>query len=411
MNSSKIFRSLVVVGFIALIVFIGYNDVMLIIKGGNSNGSLNILKIIYIIVLAMLVLAYVYIKDKMYKYKFKKTTSFFLRYTYTLCICIGMSIVAIYNDLDKISSGMLFIYILYKIIISIVLKKIIFNVSKSDILSILVMFVFAMMPSSYGNTTTMIFNLTNTFFVFITILFIQRLIDELKQKGVKTKKYLLMSSIIGCLVSLCIIMGINAYVWIIFALLSIIITCNLDRTHIYFPKKITINLNSKFKDILYKLERININKLIISIIVITVISTLLTKIGNIVLSNINILGDVYQGTLNIKELIAQINVYSIKDNAFNSTNTILSFSRTYYLVIIAYIIFIEVLSIFLHRRYDTKSTLMKLFFILFYLSIQVFNLDITMYHTTFSVFMILISIINTSNIYLNREERIKMLAA
>ena len=54
---------------------------------------------------------------------------------------------------------------------------------------------------------------------------------------------------------------------------------------------------------------------------------------------------------------------------------------------------------------------MKLFFILLYICISVFGLDITHYQMILTVFLILISIVNTSNIYLNREERVKMLVA
>ena len=54
---------------------------------------------------------------------------------------------------------------------------------------------------------------------------------------------------------------------------------------------------------------------------------------------------------------------------------------------------------------------MKVFYILIYLSISIFKLDISNYQTILTVFLILIAIVNTSNIYLNREERIKMLVA
>ena len=95
----------------------------------------------------------------------------------------------------------------------------------------------------------------------------------------------------------------------------------------------------------------------------------------------------------------------------NNTNILNSTSKTYYILLYSYIIFIEILAIVLRRRYDTKSTVMKLFFILLYVCISVFGLDITHYQMILTVFLILISIVNTSNIYLNREERVKMLVA
>lgn len=415
MNISKISRSLVVVIFVALITFIGYNDIRLIIKNANNNVSLNILKFMYVIALAIFVLLYAYIKGKMYRHKVKRSKAMVFRYLYIFIVVIVMSIVSIYRDFDKISNTLLTIYIAYKIVLAITLKRIIFNVSKSDILSVLGMFAFAMIPSVYIKQSVMISNLTNTLITLLTILVTQKLIDELKQKGVKTKKYIVLSAILGVLVSLCVFVGINVYIWVLLAILSLLITSNLDKTHIYFPKKITSNLNLSLKSFLYKLERVNINKILICIVVIAIVAGMVIVTCNLFFNKIsedNIQSDSVYSMIFIEgKSVFSIDLNSFKTNMVDNTIKVLSLSRTYYLVIIVYIIFIEVLSIFLHRRYDTKSTIIKLLFILMYLSIQIFNLEIIIYQTILSVFLILIAIINTSNIYLNREERVKMLVA
>lgn len=409
MSISKISRSLVVVLFVALIIFMGYEDVILLLNNSNNSTTLNILKVVYIIVTAVLVALYVYIKDKLYRMKIKRNISLIYRYIYISFIVIVMSIISIYKYLYLINNLTLGIYVLLKFIIGIILKKIIFNVSKSDILSVLGLFGFAMLPCVYSDINILFTNLINTLVVFIAILIIQKLIDELKQRGIKNKKYLILSLLLGIFIGFTIILGISAYLWILIALMSLILTVNLDKTHLDFPKKIITFANQKIKDILYKVERININKLVFSIVVITIVACTVSFIGRTLVLNIDFLKE--NAVFNLNTGISNFNISNAIYNFVNNTKILLSTSRTYYLLILAYIVFIEVLAVVLHRRYDTKSTIMKLFFILLYISISIFGLNITNYQTILTVLLILISIVNTSNIYLNREERIKMLVA
>lgn len=409
MSISKISRSLVVVLFVALIIFMGYEDVILLLNNSSNSTTLNILKVVYIIVTFLLVGLYVYIKDKLYRMKIKRNISLIYRYIYISFIVIVMSIISIYKYLYLINNLTLGIYVLLKFIIGLILKKIIFNVSKSDILSVLGLFGFAMLPCVFSDINILFTNLINTFVVFIAILIIQKLIDELKQRGIKNKKYLFFSLLLGIFIGFTIILGISAYLWGLIALMSLILTVNLDKTHLDFPKKIITFANQKIKDALYKVERININKLVFSIFVITIVACIVSFIGRILVLNIDFLKE--SVLFNPNTGISNFNISNAIYNFVNNTKILLSTSRTYYILIFAYIVFIEVLAVVLHRRYDTKSTIMKLFFILLYISISIFDLNITNYQTILTVLLILISIVNTSNIYLNREERIKMLVA
>lgn len=409
MSISKISRSLVVVLFVALIIFMGYEDVILLLNNSSNSTTLNILKVVYIIVTFLLVALYVYIKDKLYRMKIKRNISLIYRYIYISFIVVIMSIISIYKYLYLIDNLTLGIYVLLKFIIGLILKKIIFNVSKSDILSVLGLFGFAMLPCVYSDINILFTNLINTLVVFIAILIIQKLIDELKQRGIKNKKYLFLSLLLGVFIGCTIILGISAYLWILMALMSLILTVNLDKTHLDFPKKIITFANQKIKDALYKVERININKLVFSIFVITIVAYIVSFIGRILVLNIDFLKESL--VFNLNTGISNFNISNAIYNFVNNTKILLSTSRTYYILIFAYIVFIEVLAVVLHRRYDTKSTIMKLFFILLYISISIFDLNITNYQTILTVLLILISIVNTSNIYLNREERIKMLVA
>ena len=252
MSISKISRTLVVILFLALIIFMGYQDVMLLLNNNSSSPTLNILKVVYIIVTALLVALYVYIKDKLYRKKVKRNISLIYRYVYITFIVVIMSIISIYKYLYLIENTILFMYIFLKLFIGFVLKKIIFNVSKSDILSVLGLFGFAMLPCVYTDVNMIFINLVKTLIIFSTILLIQKLIDELKQLGIKNKKYLVISGVLGIFVGVSITIGISVYLWIVMALMSLILTVNLDKTHLGFPKKIISIVNSKTKDTLYK---------------------------------------------------------------------------------------------------------------------------------------------------------------
>ena len=411
MNISKSSRSLVVIIFVALILFIGYNDIILLLNNSNNSVALNILKVVYIIVAILLVALYVYIKDKLYRKKVKRNISLIYRYIYISFIVIVMSIISIYSKLYLISNITLGMYIILKLTIGLILKRIIFNVSKSDILSVFGLFAFAMLPYVYINIDSLFVNLINTLFLFLAILLIQILIDELKQTGIKNKKYLLISLFLGMIVGCTILIGVSMYLWIIVGVVSLILTVNLDKTHITFPKTIIANVSQRIKEMLYKIERINISKLVISILVIVGVAFIISFIGKIIITNINTTNSLLLKLFNFNSDILNIKFSSIFINLVNNTKTFLSVSKTYYILILVYILFVEILAFVLRRRYDTKSTIMKLIFIFLYLSIAVFNFDITNYQTILTVFLILIAIVNTSNIYLNREERVKMLVA
>lgn len=411
MSISKISRSLVVLLFLLLITFMGYQDVRLLLNNTSSNITLNILKVVYVIVAIFLILLYAYIKGKLYRKKVRRNMSLVYRYVYIVFIVIIMSIVSIFKYLYLIDNLTLVVYVSFKLAIGLILKRIIFNVSKSDILSVLGLFFFAMLPCTYYDSVSLFTNLVNALIVFAVILLIQKLIDELKQQGIKNKKYIIYSLILGVLVSLTVMLGISGYVWIVIALSSLLITVNLDRTHIGFPRKILSFLNTKTKDTLYRVERVNISKLIVSILIISLVSVVIVLISKIVAPVVKIQNSLIYNIVNFNTGIPNININGFVSDLFSNTDKLLQYSKTYYLVILAYIVFIEILAIVLRRRYDTKSTIMKVFYILIYLSISIFKLDISNYQTILTVFLILIAIVNTSNIYLNREERIKMLVA
>ena len=241
-----------------------------------------------------------------------------------------------------------------------------------------------------------------------TILVFQLLIDELKQKGLKTKKYIVESVILGILMGISTIFGINTFLWLIVIFSTLFITSNLDRTHISFPKKVMTSINQQNRENLYKIERININKLLVSIIICSMILVIINfTFGNILIKNNEVISNIIQNS----DKIGTFSFDSIKHNLISCVKQFIICAPMLYMVIFIYILFMELLAFCLHRRYDTKSTLMKIIFLSLFIFIAMFNLNIYYFQPLLTIMLILIAIVNTSNIYLNREERIKMLVA
>ncbi len=412
MNISKISRSIVVAIFVALIIFLGSLDITLIVKGvGDTSGvSSNLIKFIYAVVIIMLVSIYVYLKDRLYQMKVKRSISLIYRYIYITLVVVFVNLMSIYKMINELSIFELLLYVISTYIISIIIKRIIFNVSRSDILSILGMFMFAALPNAISDMRNLSISIIFSLVFFAALLLIQIIIDELKQKGIKTKKYILESLLLGISIGFSLIFGFNIIIWCVIAIAMIFITIDLDNTHISFPKKIMKSITGEQREKLYKFERININKLYVVIVLCAITSCITYQILFSGINNItkfNITSDITQNVNNSKTTSFELTSNKIYDYS----NSLLSFSKDYYLVLFIYILALEILSFVLNRRYDTKSTVMKLLFITLLATVFAFDLSIYYYQPLITVLLIIIAIVNTSNIYLNREERIKMLVS
>lgn len=417
MNRSKISRSIIVAIFIALILFLGYFDIKCISNAENQNFNNKLLKIGYVCILIILVVTYVYIKDKLYKLKFKRKNSLIIRYIYLTIAIIIISVLSIKQKIGECGIKFLVICLILMLINSFLLKKVIFNISKSDILSVFGLFLYSMLPIAFESKSIYINALLLILTTFATILNMQILIDELKQKGIKNRKYLILTSILGIFMGLSCVFGINYLVWCVVALVLLVITINLDNTHINFPKAVMSSVTQENREKLYSIERINISKLLICIIITLIITIFVYFIGKftfnkfIVLTNNEIVHNINE-TINSNSSIS-----NIKNNNFSFNKIIdfskyfVSMSKGYYLVMFVYIILIELLNIILKRRYDTKSTVLKSLFFMMYIFVCISNINIYIVQPLFSIMLVLIALVNTSNLYLNREERVKMLVA
>lgn len=410
MNFSRISRGLMVAMFVITIVFLGVLDVKLIFENQSSMYSA-LTKIVYIAIIFSLTLLYVYIKEKLYKMKIKRNVSFIYRYIYLIMVIVISKYIIISRSITNASVIQLLLMMIITVVASLIVKRIVFNISKSDILSVVTMVGYTMILNVIKEPKVFIFSCTIQLIVLAIILLLQLLIDELKQKGIKTKKYIKFSILIGILMGISVILGVNILVWVLVSIILLFITMDLDHTHMNFPRRIISLLSQSNKDRLYKIERININKILISIAIALFIMFSIAIIGHFVLYK----SQSYVWMQQLKIIMNQncnINNANLNINGvIEYSKTYLGLSKTYYICLIAYILILEILSFFLRRRYDTKTTTIKTIFIAIYFAISIFNLNIFYFQPLLNILLVIIAIINTSSIYLNREERIKMLVA
>lgn len=416
MIRSKISRSFMVAIFIVMIIFLGYLDIRYMLNAPQQSVTVKLIKIGYVFAIIMLVLIYVYIKDKLYKIKFKRSHSLILRYIYLLIAIVITNLLSLYKNLYKIEINMILVYLILTIISAFIIKKVIFNVSKSDILSVVAVFAFSMLPIIYTNMYVYVNSLLIVLFVFATILNLQMLIDELKQRGIKTVKYLILACTLGIFMGITCVLGINFCVWCLAFSILLIITINLDNTHINFPKKVMYSMTQENRERLYRVERINISKLLICILISLVIMFAIYFIGNIICDRIanmsnNIFIHIINNNINNNNVIKNNFIDFSFGKFIKDSKQFIQFSKGYYMVLFIYIILVESLNILLKRRYDTKSTILKTIFVLSFICMSIFNINIYIMQPLFTIMLVLIAIVNTSNIYLNREERVKMLVA
>ena len=411
---SKISRSIVVAIFVALIAFLGVSDIVYINKYGvEANTGSNWLKLLYVVLIIVLVSLYTYVREKLSKLKLQKTIANAYKYVYITLVMIAATFFKIYNVLETYPKRTLLLYFILIYLIGLFTQKIIFNVSKSEVLSVLSMFVVFTMPNAVVDKTIDLNSKFISLLMITSIFVLQILLDELKQLNLKNRKYLVQAIILGVLVGISTLVGINYLVWYAVALVSLFITSNLDSTSLNLSNRQNKTIKKRKNNyFIYKIERIKISKLFISLAIIFVISVViyfggrgivrvLANHGNGVCQNI--VNDLTVGVHTQKGF----NIASLKDVVRDFS----SMSTRYYMFCYVYIIFMEILSVVLHRKYDTKSTVIKLLFILIIGSATMFKLNVVYYQTLLKILLNIICIVDTTNIYYNREERIKMIEA
>lgn len=411
---SKISRSIVVAIFVTLIVFLGISDFVYINKIGNLTGTIsNWIKIGYVLLIIVLISLYIYVREKLSRLKLQKFISILYRYIYISLVMLATTFFKVYKIMDMYPKRTLILYFILTFFIGLIVQRIIFNVSKSDVLSVLGMFISFTLPNIIDDKTINLNSKIIEFTLLISIYVLQILLDELKQLNIKNKKYIIQAIILGLCIGFSVLCGVNYLIWEIIAIVSIFITSNLDSTSLNLSNRQNKTIKRKKNNyFIYKIERIKISKLLISLSIVILISSIMyfggRNLVRIMANNSNgVCGNIVRDlTVGIHANV-DTSISNIKVQAYNFS----SMSTRLYMCCYIYIIAMEILSIVLHRKYDTKSTVIKLCFVLLYTIITIFKLNVLYYQPVLTILLIIICIVNTTNIYYNREERIKMIEA
>lgn len=411
---SKISRSIVVAIFVALILFLGVSDFIYINNVEKTVNSINgWVKFGYIILVIVLVSLYTYVREKISRLKLQKTISLIYRYIYITLVMLATTFFKIYKVMEIYPKRSLVLYFVLTYLIGICIQRIIFNVSKSDVLSVLGMFISFTLPVVIDDKTIDLNSKVIVFIMLMSIYVLQILLDELKQLNIKNKKYIIQAVILGVLIGVSTIVGINYLIWVVIGVISLFITSNLDSTSLNLSNRQNKTIKRKKNNyFIYKIERIKISKLLISLGIIVVFSTVIYFSGREVVRYFAMNGNgVCQNIVND----LTVGIHTDTDTSFENLKlqayAFSSMSTKFYIVCYFYIIAMEILALVLKRKYDTKSTVIKLSFILLFGIIAIFKLNIVYYQPILTLLLVIICIVNTTNIYYNREERIKMIEA
>ena len=168
MSISKISRSIVVAIFAALILFLGITDFMYI---GNDmstmEGPSGIVKFGYFVLIIVLVSLYTYVREKLSRLKLQKRLATAYRYTYILLIMLATTFFKVYNSMDLYPTMTLVLYFVLTFLMGFYTQRIIFNISKSDVLSVLGMFIAFTLPNVIDDKTM---NLNSKFIAVILLM-------------------------------------------------------------------------------------------------------------------------------------------------------------------------------------------------------------------------------------------------
>lgn len=385
MNISRIIRSTVTIILslillaIAITCFSGLKETATDVK--------LYIKIIYIVLLFVSIFFYAVLKKKLYKKVENTNLVYIYRYTYLAVIVFVINAAA--ATLQKTTfDANIAVQILVTFVNVILIKRIIFNISTSDMLSaaaaIIYIFIPKMIFSEMTTTSYLSYSLT---IVLVGIFILFKIIDEVSQHRMKTKKYIYLTLLLTCNIIVGIFFNITSLIWVSIILIAIIAGKNIDSTHLSLGQK---NIDkTKFigvKRFIYKIERININKLIIVLLIISLI------------------------TVPVEYLINGFNTFKYLEvnSIIKIIQNLVQESRTYYISIIFLIILFELIGSFLGRKVDIKTTIMK--WTLLSSIVLVAISDSIVYRLyIFDTLLILIFILDISNIYYNRDEKIKLL--
>lgn len=420
MNRSRIIRSIIVVIFVACLVCIIGVCINNSVKVGSSF-SLRY-KMVYALMLLLSISFYIVLKKKLNNVNCKKSVEYSYRYIYLVMLVLITRFLAVllYKDASPFeltvpsfdnglgsylvySLGKLTVYPIYAVIIintvmtflsAICIKRMVFNVTTNEMLSAIATIGYIFIPQAIINTTNYCrYNFNNLFMLFGTYMLF-KIIDEVKQHKLKNKKYLKFTVIMGITIMLDILFGGRFEYWCIILLASLIISNNVGYVRVNNKREFVEKFNNVHtRKLMYKMEAITINKLIIVCALLLVFMVVSILIHTFVFN---------------QELFEMYNNITL-DMLFTNLQIGIKATKNYYIVLISLIILLEVTGLILRRKKDTKTTLVKLATTVI---ILIMSLSKGLYISNIAdAFLVLCLILNIGNIYYNRDEKIKLLKA
>lgn len=410
MKRSRLICSIVTVISILISIFL----VIILSKSSIDNKSnLNFnIKLMHILVLVVCMGLYVFVRNKLIKktnnskliniycYMFLAVIVFVSRLVmvYIITDPVKQFDVSLYNGLGSYINyylGKLFGSSVYANIVintvivyvsSILIKKIILNITNNDFVSTFTSFMYILIPKSLITIKEYSRFGYNVLFILLGIYIFFKIIDLLKRFDNKSNEYIYLSICLGVVQALDIVLGGTYVFWIVTMILSVLVSTYIDITHIHFRDSFKSKLKLKYKVYVEKIEKINISKLVYVILISlaislipTVITSLISKINNYEMTNV---------------------ITSIKENLIHS--------RNYYIVLIVVITVFDILGLILKRDIDTKMFLFKVAYIT---SICIIPFVLKNNYTSyvFDTILAINVIISMCNVCINNEGKIKLL--
>lgn len=266
---------------------------------------------------------------------------------------------------------------------SIIIKKIILNITDNDMVATITSMLYIFAPQSLWQVNNYIRYNYNVFIVLLGIYILLHIIDEVKNFNKKSNKYLIYSIVLGAVQSFDILFGGSYVLWLCPMIVAAGVAMYVDIVHIkiLFKQK----LNYRIKRLVEKIEKINISKLVYVCGIALGISGITTWIYSTISSANNF------GGLSVQNAVA-----------------VLGHSRSYYLVFVITALVFEIVSVITKRKLDVKMNLIKLMFIVTAI-LTFFTVDGLYAAALFDTLLILNGVMIICNICYNREQRIKLL--
>lgn len=391
-------------------------SIILLVKSNiqiQSSVSMS-LKAIYVLIIAVCIFMYITVRNKLAKKMSNKHLSIIISrlycYMYLVVIVFVSRLVGAYvlkdaqismltpsyelglgsylnYGLSVILKSPLYANVVINTIIafvsSIIIKKIILNITDNDMVATTSSIIYLMLPQSLINVTNYIRYGYNLLLILAGILVFMYIIDEVKKFTKKTNKYLIYSIILALIQSLDVILGGTYFMWLVLMIIISLSATYVDGVRLKFNFK--NKLDYKKKIFLEKLEKINISKLV-----------------NVSLITLSVSGI----TTIICCALADKGVYT----TFSLQNTIniLGKSRMYYIILMLLILVFDIIAVILKRKTDIKMFVLKVLSMVSIVT-TAFMVETTYAAIVFDTLLSLNVVISICNICYNREEKIKLL--